>query len=43
MQDISCDRLVIGGRYVSITVSDGTLIARADGLDVIDTRGESAG
>jgi len=43
VRDISYDRLVIGGRYVSITVRDGRLIARADGLDVIDTRGESAG
>ncbi len=38
VRDISCDRLVIGGRYASITVRDGTLTARADGLDVIDAR-----
>ena len=36
----SCDRLVIGGRHVSITVRHGTLIARADDLDVIDTRAQ---
>ena len=41
VQDISCDRLVIGGRYVSITLRDGTLITRADGLDVIDARPEN--
>ncbi len=41
VRDISCDRLVIGGRHVSITVRDGTVIARADGLDVIDARAQS--
>ena len=41
VQDISCDRLVVGGRYVSIVVRDGVVTAHADGLEVIDTRTES--
>ena len=38
VRDITCDRLVIGGRYVSITVRDGVVSADADGLDVVDER-----
>jgi len=38
VRDISCDRLVIGGRYASITVRDGVVSAHAEGLDVVDER-----
>jgi glycogen debranching enzyme len=38
VRDISCDRLVIGGRYASITVRNGIVSAHADGLDVVDER-----
>lgn len=40
VRDISCDRLVVGGRYASIGVRDGILTAHADGLEVIDAREE---
>jgi glycogen debranching enzyme len=43
VRNIACDRLVIGGRYASITVSDGVVNGRADGLEVIDARTEIAG
>lgn len=38
VRDITLDRLVIGGRNVSIRVRDGVVTAHADGLEVIDTR-----
>ena len=41
VRDITCDRLVIGGRYASITVRDGVVSAHADGLDVVDGPGPS--
>jgi glycogen debranching enzyme len=38
VRDISLDRLVIGGRNVSIRVRDGVATAHADGLELADTR-----
>lgn len=44
VRDITCDRLVVGGRRLSIGVRDGVATARADGLDIVDVRsGEQLG
>ncbi len=39
--DLSCDRLVVGGRLVSITCRGGVVAAQADGVEVVDVRDHS--
>ena len=38
VRNILCDRLLVGGRRLSIDVRDGVVTAHADGLDIVDAR-----
>lgn len=40
VRNIACDRLSVGGRPLSITVRDREATAHADGLTIVDARGD---
>jgi glycogen debranching enzyme len=43
VNDVSCERLVVGGRHLSLSIRDGVLSTHADGVDVIDARHTTSG